>query len=38
MFIPIGQPFIKSKHRQGQAPTPPTLQKDAMLKNQKVEQ
>jgi len=37
MFIPNGQPFIKSKHRQGQAPTPPSTTERCSAKNQKLE-
>ncbi len=37
MFIPIGQPFIKSKHRQGQAPTPPHTTKRHSAKKQRYE-
>jgi len=37
MFTPIGQPFIKSKHRQGQSPHTPNTTKKRSAKNQKLE-
>jgi len=37
MFIPYGQPFMKSKHRQGQSPHTPNTTKRRSAKNQKLE-